>query len=575
MSTKKNSILIFMLTACFLTDTNGQTYWITNTTIVNTATGKLQPGMNIEITGDRIKQVIKYNAKIKIPDTIVEMSGTGKFIMPGMVDGHIHFFQSGSLYTRPDVLNLGKFYSYENDQQWIKDNFNDLMRRYLACGITTVIDVGGPFNNYEIRKKLENDPITPNAYVTGPLISTYQPDNLDKIDPPIIKVKNEEEARELVRKQLPYHPDFIKIWYIVLPGQPAEATLPIIKATIEESHKNNLKVAVHATEYETARLAVEAGCDILVHSIDDKIADPALLQLLKSKNITYIPTAIVASKYNEVFSQQHRISSHELTYANPFMLGTLTDLRHLPAKEIGFDYKMMTSRLKVPSKEDSTILTNLKLVSDAGINVVTGTDAGNIGTQHASSFFTELLAMKEAGMSNAQILKAATINAATGFGKEKEIGSIENGRLANLLLLNKNPFQDLEAVNDFNVIINRGQWIQKDTLIYNSPEMLVQEQLNGYNLRNIDAFVAPYSDSVELYQFPDKLIGKGKNELYDTYKEMFTKLKNLHCQVTSRMIEGNKIIDHESITGFGPKPITAIAIYTFEKGKIQKVHFIQ
>lgn len=571
----KNSLLLLILFTSLLSNGKSQTWWITNTTIVNTTTGRLQPGMNIEIEGSHIKQVVKYNPKIKLPDSIIEMSGAGKFIMPGMVDGHIHFFQSGGLYTRPDAFNLGKFYSYEKDQQWIKDNLNELMRRYLACGITSVIDVGGPFLNYEIRKNLDTNPIAPNAYVTGPLISTYLPDNLDKKDPPIIKVNNEEEARELVRKQLPYRPDFIKIWYIVLPGQSAEKTLPIIKATIEESHKNNLKVAVHATEYETALLAVNAGCDILVHSIDDKISDAAFLQLLRSKNITYIPTALVASKYNEVFTQQHRISLHELTYANPFMLGTLTDLQHIPSKESGLDINLMRSMLKVPSKEDSTILTNLKLVSDAGINVVTGTDAGNIGTQHASSFFTELLAMKEAGMSNAQILKAATFNAATGFGKEKEIGSIEKGKLANLLVLNKNPLEELEAVNDFNVIVNRGQWIQKDTLIYNSPEMLVQQQVNGYNLRNIDAFLAPYSDSVELYQFPDKLIGKGKPAMFKTYKEMFDQVKNLHCQVTSRMIEGNKIIDHEKVTGFGPKPLTAIAIYTVSKGKIQQVHFIQ
>jgi imidazolonepropionase-like amidohydrolase len=549
--------------------------WITNINIVNTTTGKVQPAMTVMLEGNTIKQVVKYNTKTKVPDSVTLVSGAGKYIMPGMIDGHIHFFQSGGLYTRPDAFNLGKFYSYEKDQQWIRDNINDRMRRYLACGVTSVIDVGGPFSNYEVRKNLTANELAPNAYVTGPLISTYLPPNLDKKDPPIIKVNTEEEARELVRKQLPYKPDFIKIWYIVLPGQPAAKTLPIIKAAIEESHKNNLKVAVHATEYETAKLAVEAGCDILVHSIDDKPADAAFLQLLKSKNITYIPTAIVASKYNEVFSQQHRISLHDLMYANPFMLGTLFDLQHLPAKETGLDYKKMRSRISIPSKEDSTILQNLKKVSDAGINIVTGTDAGNIGTQHASSFFTELLAMQQAGMSNAQILKSSTINAAKGFDKEAETGSIEKGKLANLLILTKNPFDSLHFINDIEYVINRGKWIKKDTLLPVTPEILVQQQLNAYNARNIDAFVAPYSDSVELYMFPDKLIGKGKADMYKEYGGMFQRVKELHCEVTERIIQGNIIIDHESVTGFGPNPFKAIAIYTIEKGKIQKVHFIQ
>jgi cytosine/adenosine deaminase-related metal-dependent hydrolase len=298
------------------------TTWITNVSIVNTKDGTIQPAMTVVLKGDRIQQLVKYKPTTKIPDSVQLIDGSGKYLMPGMIDGHIHFFQSGGLYTRPDAVNLGKFYAYEKDQQWIKDNHADLMRRYLAVGITTVVDVGGPFSNYEVKKQNESSRLIPNAWVTGPLISTYQPPNLDPKDPPIIKVNSEEEARELVRKQLPYKPDFIKIWYIVMPDQPAISTLPIVKAAIDESHKNGLKVCVHATEYETAKLSVEAGADILVHSVDDQLLDASFLQMMKQKKVTYIPTAIVASKYREVFSQQHRISTHDLTYANPFALGT-------------------------------------------------------------------------------------------------------------------------------------------------------------------------------------------------------------------------------------------------------------
>jgi hypothetical protein len=360
-----------------------------------------------------------------------------------------------------------------------------------------------------------------------------------------------------------------------LPGQSAEKTLPIVKATIDESHKNNLKVAVHATEYETAKLAVQAGCDILVHSVDDKLLDVDFLQLLKNKNITYIPTAIVASKYSEVFTQQHRLTAHDFKYANPFMLGTLTDLQHLTAKLVGFDYKKYRTAVHIPSKDDSTILQNLKLVSDAGINVVTGTDAGNIGTQHASSYYVELQAMQQAGMSNAQILKAATINAAKGFGKETEIGSIEKGKWANMLLLNHNPFDSLQFVNDIAFLFNRGILIAPDTLLTVTPEILVQQQLNAYNAGNMEAFLAPYSDSVELYEFPNTLFAKGKDAMRKTYSSMFDNVKDFHCKLENRIIQGNTVIDHENVTGFGPKALKAIAVYTIAKGKIQKVYFIQ
>jgi imidazolonepropionase-like amidohydrolase len=570
----------FFLSFCFFLfvlnlTAQQKTIWITNVSIVNTKDGMIQPAMTVVLKGDRIQQLMKYKATAKIPDSVQLIDGSGKYLMPGMVDGHIHFFQSGGLYTRPDAVNLGKFYSYEKDQQWIRENHADVMRRYLACGITTVADVGGPLSNYEVKKQNESSTLMPNAWVTGPLISTFQPPNLDPKDPPIVKVNSEEEARELVRKQLPYKPDFIKIWYIVLPNQSAASTLPIIKAAIDESHKNGLKVCVHATEYQTAKLSVEAGADILVHSVDDQFLDASFLQLMKQKKVTYIPTAIVAAKYREVFSQQHRISTHDLTYANPFPLGTLFDLQHLPEKEIGFNYMSLRKQLQIPSKEDSIISRNIKLAVDAGVNVVAGTDAGNIGTQHASSFYTELLAMKDAGLTNAQILRSCTWNAAIGFGKETETGFIANGKLANLLLLNKNPFDSLQHVKDIAYVINRGQLIKRDTLLKVTAELLVQQQLNAYNARNIEAFLASYSDSVELYEYPDKLIGKGKAQMREMYTDLFKKVTNLHCELVNRMVLGNTIIDYESVTGFGPKPVRAIAVYTMEGNKISKVRFVE
>jgi imidazolonepropionase-like amidohydrolase len=548
--------------------------WFTNVNLINTSEGKVRPGATVVVEGNRITNVF-YQKKVKTPDTVRVVALQGKYMMPGLIDAHIHFFQSGGLYTRPDALNLSKFHAYEKDQQWIGENLDDLMRRYLACGITSVIDVGGPLRNFQTRTNCNNNELSPNAYVTGPLISTYQPPNLDKGDPPIIKADNEEAARELVRKQLPYQPDFIKIWYIVLPGQSAEKTLPIIRAAIDESHKNKIKIAVHATEYHTARLAVEAGCDILVHSVSDRLMDEAFLALLKAKNIVYIPTLIVASKYKEVFTQQQRLNMHDFRFANPFALGSLFDLQHLNPKEAGIDYLKIRKALKIPSKEDTINQANLQLANDAGVHIVSGTDAGNIGTQHGSSFLDELKAMRAAGMTNAGILKASTITSARGFGKENEVGSIEKGKLANLLILDKNPLDSLEFLEQLVYVVNRGKLIKTDTLLPATPEILAQQQLNAYNARNMDAFLAPYSDSVAIYNFNGQLLMKGKDQMRKGYEGMFQKVTNLHCQLVNRIVQGNVVIDQESVTGFGPQPLKAIAIYTVEKGKIQQVHFIQ
>ena len=94
-------------------------------------------------------------------------------------------------------------------------------------------------------------------------------------------------------------------------------------------------------------------------------------------------------------------------------------------------------------KTDSIMVSNFKKLVAAGVIIASGTDAGNIGTQHASSYFDELKAMQEAGMTAWQLLEASTINGAKAIGQENEWGSISKNKLANMLLLSANPLDDI------------------------------------------------------------------------------------------------------------------------------------
>ena len=548
---------------------------ITHVNIVNVITGNIDADQTILINKNKIIEVGTFK-KIKIPHNATLIDAMGKYAMPGMTDGHIHFFQSGGLYTRPDGINVPGIYPYEKDQQWIKENMYDLMARYIACGVTNVIDVGGPMSNFEIRERVNNEITSPNALVTGPLISTLQPKGFIKDNLPIIKASTAEEAISLIIQQLPYKPDFIKIWYLAENKNDALHNLPMVKAAIDETHRNGLKACVHATEYETAKLAVEAGADILVHSIDDKLLDEPFLQLLKTKNVTYIPTLQVYANYMRLRIQNFSFEPHDYKYANPFMLGSTMDLKHINPTVSGIDYNYFRTVIKLPNAIDTILAKNLLFVSKAGINVVAGTDAGNIGTHHGSSFLKELEMMKSAGLSEWEILKSCTINAATGFGKEKEWGSIEKNKIADILLLDKNPLLGLSALNYIPTVIHRGVILKTDELLPSSPEILVQRQLNAYNARDINAFLEPYADSVELYQFPGTLLSKGKEQMRQQYESMFKNLPGLHCELKKRIIKDNFVIDHESITGIvQPQKIEAIAHYEIENNKIIKVYFIQ
>ncbi|CAN5787002.1 amidohydrolase family protein [soil metagenome] len=553
---------------------------ITNVTVLDVEKQKLIRNVTVEINDGIITSISNKGTAVSAagtPPTIID--GTGKFLMPGMTDAHVHFSQSGGLYTRPDAINLKKYMPYEKDIEWGHANMEDACKRYLQNGITSVIDVGSTVNFLEQRKKFSDDNNAPAIYMTGPLITSYEPDPFKKLgnDDPFLFVTNEEDGRKMVQRELPNNPDFIKIWYIAL-GNDKEAAarkfFPTAKAIIDEAHKNNLKVAVHATERITAQLAAEAGCDYLVHSVDDEILSDDFIKLLKSRNIILCPTLIAYEGYNRTFGQDLNFSTRELRLANPVQLGSLFDLEHIPEPGmIGGYKKSVTNRKAATAKMDSISLVNLKRLTDAGVKIAAGTDAGNIGTLHASSLLKEMQTMKKSGISNWQVLQSATINPAYILGKEKEYGSIAIGKKANLVLLNANPVENIDNLQQIDIVVNKGFIIRPDTLIKETPLTLVQRQLNAYNAHNLEAFLEPYAEDVELYNFPNTLLWKGKEKMRKDYAFLKT-ASNLHCEIKERIIQDNIIIDQESVTGFGNKPVTATVIYEVKNNKIVKVYFI-
>ncbi len=559
----------------------GQAY-ITNVSVIDVIKKKIIAGQTVVVQGEKIT-ALKSSAKTIVPANAVQIDGSGKFLLPGMTDAHVHFFQSGGLYARPDAIDLRKTMPYETELAWVHANMEDLLRRYVKAGITSVIDVGASYSFLQQRDSFANKNYAPGIYMTGPLLTSYEPavfKNL-KNEEPFKLFTSAEDAVKLVQEQLAFHPDFIKIWYIVSGGDAeknARKYQPVVKAIIDEAHKNNLKVAVHATERITARLAVESGCDFLVHGVEDEIINSDFCELLKNKKVVLCPTLIVPGGYANSFAQTTNFSDYELATANPQQIGSLFDLKHLPdtAKINSLKKYFGSAAQKIRNAhEDSVRMVNLKKLADAGVVIAAGTDAGNIGTQHASSFLAELKAMRQSGLTNWSVIQAATINGAKVLGNENNFGSITPGKNANMVLLNANPLDNLDNLSKIAFVVNRGFFIQPDTLIKETPAALVQRQLNAYNARNISAFLEPYADNVELYNFPDKLIAKGKEAMIKNYADFFKNTPQLHCQVTQRLIEGNTVVDHESVTYGGKKPVTAVAVYEIKNDKISKVYFIK
>ena len=465
----KTRVFVCLCTLFAVTSARAEKIALVNGTLINPMTEVVLPGAHVLIDNDR---VVGFGDEITfdLPKDARKIDCKGKFILPGYIDTHIHFFQSGDLFTRPDAADLNSVRPYKDEVAWVKSHVNDVLARYLRCGITSVVDVGGPFWNFEVRKTANATAKAPRVAVAGPLISSVSREKLDLGDPPIVKIDSPDQAREFVGKLAAENPDLVKIWYIVDKDHPVDGFRPIIRATVEESHAHKIRVAVHATELETARAAVEEGADILVHSVIDKAVDDAFVKLLEDHGTILCPTLVVFERYGRTFSHQLNLTREEKAWGNPEVIASL-DVTKIPADKLPDRIKTALADpnavLDRIQKTYAVALPNLKTLEDAGITIAAGTDAGNIGTIHGPALFREFQLMKEAGLTNMQILQSATVNAAKLFGGDTgaHIGKIDNGYFADLVILKSNPVDDIANASEIDTVIKNGVVYPADSIL--------------------------------------------------------------------------------------------------------------
>ncbi len=461
--------LLVVLAASTAFATPSGTTVILNGTAIDPGTGKVMPNAAITIEGDHLTAIKENSTDIPRKGDVV-IDAHGKFILPGYIDTHVHFFQSGGLFTRPDAVDLTNDRPYKDEIAMIKRNLSDTFARYLRSGITSVLDIGGPLWNFEMRKIANSTAKAPRVAAAGPLISSVSRPQLDLGDPPIVKIDTPEQGTQMVQKLAPQKPDYIKIWYIVNAENPVEKFRPVVHAVIAEAHRLKLRVAVHATELEAARASVEEGADLLVHSVADKPVDEAFVKLLKEKGTILTPTLVVFERYGRTFANKLELTPEEKAWGNPEVIASL-DVTKLPADKVPDRIKAAIANpqpvLDRIQQTYDVALKNLKTLQDAGITIATGTDAGNIGTIHGSAIFREFQLMKQAGLTPLQILQCTTANAAKTFGGDTgaKIGSLKPGNFADLVILKSNPLDDIRNTSDIDSVIKNGVVYPADSLL--------------------------------------------------------------------------------------------------------------
>src|SRR5262245_13264875 len=234
----------------------------------------------IVIENERIQQV-GPRGRIQQGPGVTIIDANGKCAIPGLVDAHVHFDQSGDIFTRPDALDLRKVRSYAAELDWLRQRLPVTLMRYPASGVTSVVDMGGPMWRFDARQTAVSAAASPRIALAGQLISTIPIAELETADPALVAAKSPDHARELVRAQADRKPDLIKILFVRNSREDLGRQAAIVEAAIDEARKRSLRVAVHATELETAKIAASAGADVLVHSVTDRVVDAAFIDQLK------------------------------------------------------------------------------------------------------------------------------------------------------------------------------------------------------------------------------------------------------------------------------------------------------
>jgi imidazolonepropionase-like amidohydrolase len=271
----------------------------------------------------------------------------------------------------------------------------------------------------------------------------------------VIVASTPEEGRKMVDKVADTKPDYIKIRVDDNLGTSKKITPDVYHAVIDEAHQRQLRLLVHFFYLDDAKDLLKSGADMLAHSVRDKPVDDEFLSLIKQRNIPYCPT-LTREISTFIYGDTPAFFSDPffLKEANPAVISMLKE----PARQEAMRNNKSAQGYKaaLPTAEK-----NLKRLSDAGVTIVMGTDSGATASRFEGYFeHVEMHMMAESGMSPKQILMAATGAAAKAM-KVNDVGTLEKGKWADIVVYDKNPLDDIRNTETISAVYVAGNEVPK------------------------------------------------------------------------------------------------------------------
>lgn len=389
----------------------------------------------------------------------------GRWIMPGIVDAHVHYSQTGWADGRPDALDMRERFPYDATIAQLRDP-TPFWRSWLCSGVTATYDVGGYPWTWALRARAEHDAAAPHVAAAGPLLSTRDHWLNTPAERQFIHIGSDSAAERGARYLVTNGTDAIKVWFLAGAESPdAQAFAERMRRAGEIARAAGVPLIVHATGLWQATEAVRAGAQLLVHGVADRHVDDAFLEGARASGTIYTPTLVVTDGYLQLAARNFDDATYgdgmrcvdPATRAKAF----LTD--SVPG---GLNAEQLAQRRARAEQARAIAYENVRRVHAAGIPIAMGTDAGNPLTLHGPSVYLEMEALHAAGLPPMDVIVAATRNGARAMRRERDFGTIEPGRVADLLVLGADPLADIRNVRRVERVIRAGTIHERSALEY-------------------------------------------------------------------------------------------------------------
>lgn len=420
-------IVVVMLASCSgkpVTDPGtGKVLVFTGATIIDGEGGEpIRDGI-ITVRDGRF-EIVGSLAASQVPAGAETHDLQGKYIVPGVINAHGHVGETKGI--------EGGHYS--------KDNVLDNLRIYARYGVTTVVSLGGDGPDAEsVRDAIdpqEHDTtgtIHARLYIAGAVITGNSP----------------EEAIAVTDSNAHLGVDIMKIRVDDNLGTSQKMPENIYRAVINRSHELGFKLAAHMYYLDDARKLVDAGADVLAHSVRDQVIPAEFIGILKMRKVPYCPT-LTRELSTYVYADTPSF------FADPFFTREYDSATVAPLKVLSRQEQVRQSKAAQTYKSQLPVaMQNLKNLSDAGAPIVFGTDSG-VPTRFMGYFeHIEMTMMREAGLTPMQIIVSWSKTAAEMLGL-RDLGVIKPNHRADFVVLDADPLENIDNMRRIQAVYIGG-----------------------------------------------------------------------------------------------------------------------